>query len=137
MSWAIFEVFFGNEPVKFQYSKTKEMFAYLIDRNGALCTNGELISILWEEDGDVGNHVSYLKNIRKDLIDTLEYYGLKEAVIRQRGKIGIVPSKIKCDYFDWIIGKPDGINAYRGEYMNQYTWGEFTHGILENSYGKN
>lgn len=126
-----FEVFYGDEPVKFQYSKTKELLAYLIDRNGALCTNGELMAILWEDEENAGGHISYLKNIRKDLVETLEKYGLKDAVSRQRGRIAIIPEKIQCDYFDWLTGKSTGINAYRGEYMNQYTWSEFTHGDLE------
>ncbi|MGN0341707.1 MAG: response regulator [Roseburia sp.] len=126
-----FEVFYGEEPVRFQYSKTKEMLAYLIDRNGALCTNGELMAILWEDEAKSGGHTSYLKNIRKDLMSTLEKYGMEDAVIRQRGMIGISPPKISCDYFDWIAGKPAGLNAYRGEYMNQYPWSEFTHGVLE------
>lgn len=126
-----FEVFYGDEPIKFQYSKTKEMLAYLIDRNGALCTNGELIGILWEDEENSKGHISYLKNIRKDLISTLEQYGQEGVVIRQRGKIGIATKKIQCDYFDWLTGTPNGINGYRGEYMNQYTWSEFTHGVLE------
>ncbi len=30
-----FEVFYNGEPVKFSYKKSKEVFAYLIDREGA------------------------------------------------------------------------------------------------------
>ena len=43
-----FEVFYGGRPVHFSRSRTKELFAYLIDRRGAGSTMGELISILWE-----------------------------------------------------------------------------------------
>lgn len=128
-----FEVFVDNTPLKFQYSKTKELLAYLIDRNGALCNNGEIISVLWEEDLERKNHYSYLKNLRVDLVATLESVGCGECLIKQRGKLGIVPDKIQCDYFDWIRGKAYAINAYRGEYMNQYSWSEFTHALLDNS----
>ena len=130
-TFGYFEVFYGEEPDRFAYSKTKEMMAYLIDRNGALCTNGELMAVLWEDEAKTGGHTSYLKNIRKDLINTLEKYELADIVIRQRGMIGISPKNISCDYYDWLAGKPAGLNAYRGEYMNQYPWGEFTHGVLE------
>jgi hypothetical protein len=39
---------------------------------------------------------------------------------------------VDCDYYDWKKGKPWAINAYRGEYMSQYSWAELTHGTLEN-----
>ena len=37
-----FEVFFGGLPLKFARSKTKELFAYLVNRRGAVCTVREL-----------------------------------------------------------------------------------------------
>lgn len=120
-----FEVFIDEQPVKFQYSKTKELLAYLVDRRGAMCTNGELVGILWEDEESTGR-VSYLKNIRADLLSTLEKLQCGDLVIRQRGKIGIVPDKIQCDYYDWLEGKVSGINAYLGEYMMQYSWSEYT-----------
>ncbi|MGL4282475.1 hypothetical protein [Eubacterium aggregans] len=45
--------------------------------------------------------------------------------------MGIIVEQIQCDYYDWLAGKASGINAYRGEYMSQYSWGEETHGVLE------
>ena len=43
-----FEVYFDGNPLKFKYSKSKELLAYLVDRRGALCTVSELIAILFE-----------------------------------------------------------------------------------------
>ncbi|MCR4843187.1 MAG: response regulator [Eubacterium sp.] len=126
-----FEVFLDDEPLKFQYSKTKELLAYLIDRNGAMCSNQEIISILWEddEDSDTG-HNSYLKNIRSDLTSVLENAGCLDAIARQRGLMGVVPSRISCDYFDYLNGDKDSRSGFRGEYMSQYSWGEYTLGSL-------
>ena len=45
-----FEVFIDNKAVKFRYNKTKELFAYLIDRNGAMCSNEQLEAVLWEDE---------------------------------------------------------------------------------------
>lgn len=131
MTFGNFEVFIDEKPVKFQYSKTKELLAYLIDRNGAMCTNGELIGVLWEDDAHAGSRISYLKNLRSDLLSVLKKGGCEDVLVRKRGEIAIVPEKIQCDYYEWLKGNVSGINAYRGEYMEQYTWGELTHGELE------
>ena len=42
-----FEVFVNNVPMLFHRSKSKELFAYLIDRKGAVCTNDMIIGNLW------------------------------------------------------------------------------------------
>lgn len=125
-----FEVFMEEKPLKFKYSKTKEMFAYIIDRKGAMCTNGELIGILWEDEEQSTRHSSYLKNLRADLLSTLRKYKMEHVIVRQRGNIGVVPEEIQCDYYEWLKGTAYGINAYRGEYMQQYSWSELTHGKM-------
>ena len=123
-----FEVFWHDKPLLFRYQKTKEMFAYLIDRRGAMVESDTLITILWGGEEDRSN---YFKQIRKDLKDTLEEIGCGDILIKRRGAIGLLTDKIKCDYFDWLAGTPDGINAYRGEYMHQYSWAESTWVNLE------
>ena len=124
-----FEVFCGQEPVRFQYTKTRELLAYLVDRRGALCSNKELEAVLWEDAG-IGQKSSYLKRIKRDLIDTLMKTGHKDVLSMQWGKIGIIKEKVSCDYYDWIEGKPYAINAFQGEYMTQYSWSEETAGWL-------
>lgn len=117
-----FEVFIDGEPVRFKYEKTKEMLAYLVDRNGALCTNGEIMAVLW---GDKDSS-SYFRSLKKDLRDLLAEAGCEEILIQQRGKTGIVREKVDCDYYDWLDGEIQAVNLYRGEYMAQYGWGEMT-----------
>ena len=116
----------------FQYAKTKEMFAYLIDRKGAFCTNGEIMGILWGDEASPSKQ-SYLKNLRTDLGSALKSAGYENVLIRRRGMIAVVPDQIDCDYYDWLKGIPSAINAYRGEYMVQYSWSEFTNSQLEKS----
>lgn len=125
-----FEVFCGSEPVHFCYTKTKELLAYLIDRRGALCTNGEIMAILWEDDANE-KHTSYLKNLRKDLRQTLEDLGFSDVLVRRRGMIGIIPSEVDCDYYDVLAGRSEAAARYSGEYMSQYSWAEYTNGELE------
>lgn len=122
-----FEVFVNKEALHFDSSKTKELLAYLVDRNGAVCTNGEIISALWEDDGD---HYSYLKKCKKDLIKVLAEVGCEDIIVSRWGSMGINKEKFTCDYYQWIEGTANGINAYRGEYMAQYSWGEVTNALL-------
>lgn len=121
-----FEVYLDGIPLEFKYHKTKELLAYLVDRKGALCTNGEIIATLFGDD----NHDAYLRTLRKDLLDTLGAAGCADIITQQRGRLGIVPEAIRCDYYDWCNGKRMG-NAYLGEYMAQYSWSEYTNAALQ------
>lgn len=121
-----FEIFVDDKPVSFKYEKTKEMLAYLVDRCGALCSNKEIITVLWSDDA----HASYLRSLKKDLLDTMRESGCADIFERQRGKIGIIAEKVACDYYDWQNGEIYAVNSYRGEYMAQYSWGEFTNASM-------
>ncbi|MEG2608683.1 MAG: response regulator [Lachnospiraceae bacterium] len=126
-----FEVFADGEPIKFAYSKTKELLAFLVDRKGAFCSNGEIIAALWEDDSDSVKKNSYLRDLRADLLTTFAAFGAEECIRKQRGVMAVSPDQIACDYYNWMQGDIEAINAYRGEYMSQYSWCEFTHGGIE------
>ena len=121
-----FEFYIDGEPCAFRYGKTKELLAYLIDRNGSLCTNGELMAILWEDESE--GQDSYLRNLVGDLKNYLKMHGCEDLIIKKRGLLGVVPGKIDCDYYEWLNGNPDVVNRYHGEYMSQYSWSEVTFG---------
>lgn len=122
-----FEVFYEGSVLHFESAKSKELFAYLVDRNGAVCTNKEIIAALWEDGGD---HYSYLKKCKKDLLKVLTEVGCENIIVSQWGGMGINTERFLCDYYDWISGMASGINAYHGEYMAQYSWGEVTNASL-------
>ena len=60
-----FEIFVDGKPLEFQYNKSRELFAFLLDRNGSLTTIQEIIMNLWDDD-EPDSHISYLKNLRRD-----------------------------------------------------------------------
>lgn len=115
-----FEIFYAGEPVKFSYRKSKEVFAYLIDREGASININELNAVLWEED-----HKSYLRNLIADIIQTLKSYKCDDVFFKRHNECYIDISKINCDAYEYKRNNPDAIRAYRGEYMNQYSWAIF------------
>lgn len=124
-----FEVYFDSNPLKFKYSKSKELLAYLVDRRGAMCSVSELMAILFEDDE---GHKTYFKSIRKDLIDTLTQVGCIDAVIIQHGQLGINKENVYCSYFDLLDGKVNLKDVYHGEYMTQYSFAEYTNANLHN-----
>ncbi|MBO6146815.1 MAG: response regulator [Lachnospiraceae bacterium] len=124
-AFGTFEVYIDEKPVNFHYSKTKELFAYLID-NGGMCTNSELQENLWEDEGSITDHRSYLQNLISDLNKTLARHSCRDIILKRYGAIGIDRTKIYCDYYEYLTGNPAVINAFRGEYMTQYSWAEDT-----------
>ena len=115
-----FEIFHNGEPVSFSYVKSKEVIAYLVDREGAAISLSELNAILWEED-----HSSYLRNLIADIRATLERLGVGEVFIKRRNACFIDVEQIDCDAYEYKKGNPDAIRMYRGEYMIQYPWAWF------------
>jgi two-component system, LytTR family, response regulator len=123
-----FEVFSDGQPVHFRRTRTKELFAYLIDRRGASSTMGELISILWEGRPDTPSVHSQLRNLIADLRSTLTGLGQGNVIRKQRDRIAVDPERVDCDYYHYLDGDE---GAFRGEYMSNYSWAEMTLGGLE------
>lgn len=115
-----FEIFYKGEPVKFSYQKSKEVFAYLVDREGALININEINAVMWEED-----HKSYLRNLIADIQQTLKSIGCEDVFVKTYNGYGIDPSKVDCDAYEYKKDNPIAIRLYRGEYMNQYSWAQF------------
>ena len=118
-----FEAYCDGQPICFKYSRTKELLAYLVDRNGASCSIKELAAVLFEDD----QHRSYMYQLRLDLMNTLTSLGVEDMIIQSRGYLGIARDKVKCDYFDFLDHK---IEAPVREYMTQYSFGEQTYATL-------
>lgn len=112
-----FEVFHNGEPVKFSYKKSKEVFAYLVDREGAAVDINELNAVLWEED-----HPSYLRNLIADIQTTLKSIGASDVFVKRQSECYIDVNKVDCDAYEYKKDNPDAVRLYRGEYMTQYSW---------------
>ena len=112
-----FEVFYNGEPLRFSYKKSKEAFAYLVDREGSAINVNELNAVLWEED-----HPSYLRNLIADIQNTLKSVDADDVFIKRHNECYIDVTKVYCDAYEYKKGNPDAIRMYRGEYMIQYSW---------------
>lgn len=119
-----FEVYARGKKLTFRRSKTKELFAFLIDRNGAGVSVAEIGVALWEDGEDQKN---YIHQLFRDLRQALEAVGMEDIFQRNNYLYSVNPAKIDCDYFSHLkTGKPE----FLGEYMSQYSWAESTCGLL-------
>ena len=127
-----FDVFCDGRLVHFTRSRSKEVFAYLVDRGGTSATYAEIAAVLWEEGDYDRSRQKQLQVFIHELIKTLREIGAEDVIVKTRLGIAIDPNKIDCDAYRFMQGEPAAINSYRGEYMSPYSWAEFTNGRLLN-----
>ncbi len=130
-----FDIFYNDIPLKFKYSKTKELIAYLVHRRGVAVSVRELVAVLYEDRKYNDSLQSQLRTLISDLNKTLNEVGCGDILLKARGTVAIVPDKISCDYFDYIAGSEEAARSYMGEYMAQYVWADYMAGRLDR--GKN
>jgi two-component SAPR family response regulator len=122
-----FEVYVKEEKLVFKRVKTKELFAFLIDRRGAGMTAKQICAVLFPDDTDDTKNSAYLRQLFMDLKNTLKAVGAENVLRHETPCYRVDTSLMQCDYFTYLeTGKPE----FRGEYMAQYSWAEETCGIL-------
>ena len=122
-----FEVVADGKAVAFDRTKTKELLAFLVDRQGAIVSLREVEAALWEQSLNAGKTSgSYLRTLVADLKRSLEACGHGNALVKRRGALGVDMDELSCDYYRYLRGDPLAIAAWRGEYMSQYSWAEPT-----------
>lgn len=126
-----FELFIDEEPVHFRRNKTKELFAYLVDRVGAACNTADLCNVLWEEGPVTMSMKSQIRNSAAELSHILGEKGLRSVLIKNRNSYAVNVNEIDCDYYKFRMKDPIAVNLYYGEYMSQYSWAEMTTGAIE------
>ena len=131
-----FEVYIDDVPVRFHRGKCKEMFAYLIDRKGAVCSTETLTEALWPDKEINASAKSLTRTVAAEMIKDFASQGAEDVVIRGNGGIAVNLPKLNCDYFDFLRGNPYAIHAYMGEYMSQYEFAEETRERLKEETGR-
>ena len=123
-----FEVYAKDEKLTFKRLKSKELFAFLVDRNGAGMTAKQICAVLFPDDVDDAKNASYLRQLVMDLKNTLKAAGAESVFCHETPCYRIDTDLIKCDYISYLqTGKPE----FRGEYMTQYSWAEDTCAMLQ------
>lgn len=116
-----FEVFWGGVPLTSLTKKAKELFAFLIDKAGALCNTSDITRVLFFDKAE-----SYCRVAKLDLEKALGEIGADDVLIKEWNKLGVDISKVFCDYYEYLSGNPTTVNLYKGVYMSRYAWAKET-----------
>ena len=127
-----FEVFSADgEPIKFNRTKAKELFAYLVYRKGSSCTTRELAAALFEDTEYSTKQMLYLQKIISSMMQTLREYNAANVIHKTYNAIALNDEVVDCDYYRFLKMDVPSINTYTGEFMTQYSWAEFVAGYLD------
>ena len=122
-----FEVLKNGEALTFKRTKAKELFAVLVDRNGAGMTGKQICAVMWPESSDDVKNMDYLRHLVGDLKKALANVGAEKVFCQEGYNYRIDTARINCDYHKYLkTGKPH----FHGEYMSQYSWAENTLSLL-------
>lgn len=133
-----FDVFKTDRTrLNFKRKKSKELFAYLVYRRGASCTNAEIASILFDDGSYDRSRQQYIQKIISYMMDTLTDAGADEVIIRNRGSISLDITRLQCDYYRFTESDGGVMRTWSGEFMTQYSWAEPVAGYISVSIEKN
>ena len=129
-TFGYFDVFIGETPIAFRNKKSKELLALLVDRRGGYVSSEEAIGFLWEDEPANSVTLARYRKVALRLKNLLEEYGIADIVESVDGKRRIVPERIRCDLYEYLSGKEEFSQLFKGSYMTNYSWGENTLGEL-------
>lgn len=124
--FGLFEVYNNGTPVQFERQKSKEMFAYLVDRQGARVTIGELSSVLYEGSDDEQKNRQNLYSAWFSLKKSLKSINFEDVLIHSQNAYAVDTKLIDCDYYRYLDKDEVAMHSFRGEYMHQYSWAEYS-----------
>lgn len=121
-----FEVYADGKPLAFSRIKSKEVFAYLVDRKGSKVNGNKICSVVYEDTENEASNKSNLRSCIADIRETLHAAGADAVLLKGWDSYAIDTAQIECDYYDWEKNEPYAVHSFRGEYMSQYSWAEHT-----------
>ena len=125
-----FDVFLpSGEHLRFERSRSKEIFAYLVHRQGSSCSTREIAAALFEDEPYDKKQQNYVQQLIHSMIKSLKAAGVEEAVVRSYNALAVNTAVLDCDYYRFKELDAGAVNAYQNEYMSQYYWADFLYDV--------
>ena len=105
--------------------KAKEILAYVAMKRGREVSNEELFSVIWEGKPYSNANMSTYYNAVRRLRHVLQKAEADDLLISTKNGKAINTELISCDYYDWKDQNIDKMNQFEGEFLIEYSWGEY------------
>ena len=121
-----FDVFLPDgSHMHFERQRSKEVFAYLVHRQGSSCSTREIAAALFEDEPFDKKQQNHVQQLIYAMIKSLKKVGAEAAVVRSYNALAVNPDVLDCDYYRFKELDAGAVNAYQNEYMSQYYWADF------------
>ena len=135
-TFGVFDFFVDGNPVRFARSKSKELLAYLIDRQGSGVKRAVAFAAIYEDEMYDRRMQKQFDVIVHSLKDTLAENGVEEILEIKSGEMRVNPDLFECDLYNLLKGDAQAVNLYRGEYMTNYYWANMTEAFIDSTLNK-
>lgn len=126
-----FTPFYDKKVIKFTRSKSPELLAYLVYKNGSSVNTKELLTVLYGDHADSAKYGASLRLLISDIKHTFSDLGIQNFFIAEYNNFRINPEVVQCDYYDFLAGESKAVSSFTGEFMSQYSWAEDALDFLE------
>lgn len=132
-TFGVFDFLIDGKSVHFERSKSKELLAFLVDKQGSGVKRAEAFAALYEDKIYDRKMQKQFNVIVHNLKTTLEENGAGEILEMRSGELRVNTELFGCDLYSLLDGDAGAVNAYRGEYMSTYPWASITEAFIEMS----
>ncbi len=112
------------------HGKTKEIFALIACRRGKEISNEEIYRTVWEGREYSNEHMKTYYNALRRLKNILMEEGIENLLQSTPHGQMLNTEMCDCDYFAWQDKNPDSRVRFDGEFLSEYSWGEYILGRL-------
>lgn len=120
-----------DKPVHFTRKQSKQLLAYLIDRQGYPVTSKDIVADVLEKPENDLNAIKYCSTLIRSAMSDLEKAGFPNVIIKEQKTVRINPAAVDCDYYHLLKGERSYLLLYHNEYMKEYSWGESTNAEIQ------
>ena len=115
----------NGERLHFERQRSKEVFAYLVHKQGGSCTTREIAAALFEDEPFDKKQQNHVQQLIYAMMKSLKKADVEEAVNRGYNALAVNPDVLDCDYYRFKELDAGAVNSYQNEYMSQYYWADF------------
>ena len=119
-----FNVLKNGVPLSLQ-GKTKEILALIACHRGKEISNEQIYSTIWEDREYSNQHMKTYYNALRRLKNNLMENGIENLIQSTLHGQMLNTEMCDCDYFAWQDKNPDSRGRFEGEFLSEYSWGEY------------